>query len=468
MRNRRGRIIYVGKAASLRKRVASYFRDAALRRASPKLRGLVKSVADLDWLTVRTEAEAILAEGRLIKEYKPHYNVSFKDDKRFLMLRGDPREPFPRLRTCRLERDDGARYFGPYVSSAAARATLDFVEKRYGLRKCTPRVPDADTYRHCINDIVRFCAAPCVGKTGAEEYRRRFDEACAFLRGERSETLKEIRQRMTELAERHAYEEAAALRDTLLMLTATVRQRTRVAATPAMKREDARRGVAALREALGLEAPPRTIEAFDISNISGTYAVGSMVCVVDGWPERRRYRRFRIRSALGLDDTGMLAEVVRRRYARLLDERQPLPDLVLVDGGAGQTGAARAALDGLGLAGLPVAGLAKRFEDIYRPGRSRPLRLPRDSAALRVLQRLRDEAHRFALDYHHRLRSRRLRESVLEEIPGIGEKKKAALFERFGSVRRLANAAEAEVAAVPGIGARTARLIMEHLGRAEA
>ena len=464
MRDRRGRIIYVGKAASLRKRVWSYFRAAALRSGSPKLRGLVRSVADLEFIVTRSEAEAVLTEGQLIKDYKPRYNVSFRDDKRFLLLRANPVEPLPRFALCRFARNDGALYFGPYASSAAARATLDFVEKRFGLRKCRPILPTAETYRHCINDVIRYCAAPCVGKVTAEEYRRRFDEACAFLRGERQEIVKELRARMEELAENMEFERAAALRDTLLMLERVIRQRARSALSPELKAEEAAAGLAELQKVLGLPSLPRRIEAYDVSNISGTHAVASMVFFEDGLPQRNRYRHFRIRTVEGIDDAGMMAEVIRRRFVRLLAENGELPDMVLVDGGPVQVGAARREMAAVGLGHLPVAGLAKRFEEIYRDEKLRPLRLDPASPAIRLLQHLRDEAHRFALTYHRRLRGRRMQESILDEIPGIGPRKKELLLTRFGSVRRLAAATEEEIAATPGIGRNLARAIYIALG----
>ena len=464
MRDRQGRIIYVGKAVSLRKRVQSYFRRAALRSASPKVRGMVKSVADIDWIVVRNEAEAVLTEGRLIKEYKPYYNVSFRDDKRFLLLRADAARPFPRLRLGRIRQNDGALYFGPYASSHAARATLDFTEKRFGLRKCAPEIPDAETYRHCINDIVRYCSAPCVGKVAQAEYRRRFDEACAFLSGERPAYLKEVREKMEQASSAMDFERAAALRDTLFALQATVKQKARIAPTPAIERQAGAAGVEQLGRALKLPAAPRVIEAYDVSNISGTYAVASLVCAVDGIPQRNRYRRFRIRTVQGSDDAAMMAEVIQRRFSRLLREGQPLPDLVLVDGGVPQLRAARAELGKLGLPALACAGLAKRLEEIHRDEIGSPVRLPRNSPALKVLQRLRDEAHRFALTYHHALRNRRIRESLLDEIPGIGKTRKRLLLERFGSVRRLASATDEQVAAVPGIGLEMARAIRRAAG----
>jgi len=467
MRDRRGKIIYVGKAVSLRKRVQSYFREATMRSGNPKLRGLVKSTCDLDYLTVRNEAEAVLTEGRLIKEYKPRYNVSFKDDKRFLLLRAAASETFPRFRLVRISRDDGALYFGPYVSSQAARATLDFIEKRFGLRKCAPLLPDADTYRHCLNDIIRYCSAPCIGKADPARYRERFDEACAFLKGERPEYLKEIRREMETASAAREFERAGALRDTLFHLLATVKQRARVAPTPEMERADALAGVKEMRQFLGMRRRPAAIEAYDISNISGTYAVASMVCALDGMPQRNRYRRFRIRTVAGSDDPGMMAEVIRRRFARLREENRPPPDLVLVDGGIAQLRAARRELAALGFPQVASAGLAKRLEEVYSQDRGPPLRLPADSPALKVLQRLRDEAHRFALAYHRRLRGARIRESALDEIPGIGARRKHLLLERFRSVARLARARPAEIEQVPGIGRRTAELIHESLRRDE-
>ena len=463
MRDRRGRIIYVGKAASLRKRVQSYFRRATLRGGDPKLRGLVKSVGDLEILTARNEAEALLTESRLIKDYKPRYNVDWRDDKRFLLLRGDPAAPLPQLKVCRIHRNDKAAYFGPFPSSAATRATLDFVEKKFGLRKCAPRVPNQETYRHCLNDIVRYCSAPCVGKISAQQYRERFEQALAFLRGETPQLLQEVREQMEAAARKLNFERARTLRDTLLSLHAIVRHKARAAKPPELKKEEARAGVRELEKIMALPAEPRIIEAYDISNISGTFAVASMVCFVDGMPQRNRYRRFRIRTVTGSDDPAMMAEVIERRFRGLQEAGEKLPGLVLVDGGITQVRAARRVLWGQGVRKTPVAGLAKKYEELFWKDGRRPLRLPPSSAALRVLQRLRDEAHRFAITYHRRLRQQRMRESVLDDIPGIGPKRKHLLLKHFGSVRRLAAASPKTLAAVPGIGSATAALILAAL-----
>ena len=478
MRDRQGRIIYVGKAASLRTRVQSYFRKGTLRSAPPKLRGLIHSIDSFDFIVLRTEAEATLTEGRMIKDYRPRYNVDFRDDKRFLLLRVNPAEPVPRFDLCRIQKNDGSLYFGPYASSQAARAALEFMDKRFGLRRCKPREPGPADHKHCLNDIVRYCSAPCIARITREAYLQRVEEACAFLRGERPDVLQEIRTAMEKEAEGHHFEKAAALRDTLLMLQRLIKERTRARKTLEVKESEALAGIEELRQVLHLDHPPKVIEAYDISNISGTHAVGSMVCAVDGVPHKNRYRLFRIKTIAGSDDPGMMAEVIRRRYSRNVAEQSPMPDLVLVDGGITQLRAARAELDRLGLTALPAAGLAKQFEEIHtidlsgagRDGSpNRPssiIRLPLDCNALKVLRQSRDEAHRFALTYHRRLRLRRIRESVLDEIRGMGDRKKEALLQHFGSVARLRKASEEAIAAVPGIGPAMAHTIRTTLDSA--
>jgi len=339
------------------------------------------------------------------------------------------------------------------------------VEKTFGLRRCRPAVPGPEDHVHCINDIVRYCSAPCLGRITAADYRERVDRACAFLRGETPGLLNEVRAAMEAAAADRRFEEAAALRDTWFRLRDVIQQRARVAATPEMKAEDALAGIAALQRELGLARPPRAIECYDISNISGMHAVASMVCAVDGLPRPSRYRHYRIRTVTQADDPAMMAEVVRRRFERLAREGAERPDLMIVDGGATQLAAAAAELDRLGIEDVPVIGLAKRFEDVHVRGQRAPLRLPPGSAALRVLQRTRDEAHRFALAYHRRLRAKRIRDSVVDEIPGLGRKRKETLLKELGSVSRLRRATEAEIARVPGIGPALAREIAAWMGR---
>ncbi len=470
MRDGDGKIVYVGKAASLRKRVKSYFRSHTKRTAQPKIRSLISSIADFDIVVLKSEAEAILTEGKLIKEYRPHYNTLWKDDKRFTMIRVDVQHRFPTLGKCRIRKDDGAAYFGPYVSGMAAKVAVEFLERRFGLRRCRPREPDAETYKHCNDDIIADCCAPCIGKVTEAEYRARVEEVCAFLRGERMEMLKELRSEMEAAAEGLRFEEAAALRDVLFHLGKAVKEKARVRKTPKMKQEEARKGLAELQEQLKLPAEPRVIECFDISNISGTSSVASMVCAVDGIPFPNRYRRFRIKTVEGADDPRSMAEVVRRRYSRLLAEEKPLPGLVMVDGGITQLRAAKAELVLLGLGKLPIVGLAKRYEEVVwdHEHNAGNLFLPRHSAGLAVVTRLRDEAHRFAITYHRVLRRQRIKESVLDEIPGIGKAKKELLLKHFGSIARLSRASLQELAEAPGIGRKTAELIRSELDKKES
>ncbi len=465
MRDRNGRIIYVGKAASLRTRVRNYFQPSTLRSAEPKLRSLINSIADFEFIVVRTEDEALVTESRMIKEYRPHYNALLRDDKRFLLIRIHLDDPFPRFELRRLKKPDGALYLGPYVRSGAAQAAVEFAERKYGLRSCSPRRPDAEDHRHCHNDIIRFCSAPCIGRVSPEEYRARVIEAVAFLRGERREELEKMKEEMTAAAEKFDYERAATIRDALAALWAVTRHQAKGEKSLAIKVEEARQGVVELQAILNLPGPAKVIECFDNSNLGGTLPVSAMVCAIDGIPRPQHYRRYKIRTVQGADDPATMAEVVGRRYQRLLNEGRPLPDLVLLDGGVTQLAAARQALAGLGLAHLPTAGLAKRFEEVFTETSllADPIRLPRDSSALKVLQRLRDEAHRFSLDFHRALRARRIRESALDEIEGIGEKRKVRLIRHFGSVRRLARATVEEIAAVPGIGSALATLIKETL-----
>ncbi len=475
-RDRAGTIIYVGKAVNLRRRVQSYFRASTLRTAPPKLRSLVHHVEDLEVRIVRTEAEALLTESHLIKTYRPRFNILLRDDKRYLALKANPNQAFPRIVTCRIIRDDGALYFGPFPSSTVVRTALDFTEKRFGLRKCGSLTPCPDDHTHCMADIIRFCTAPCLGRITAEDYRARFDEACAFLRGERPAILEEVHQLMTQAAAKEDFERAAKWRDTWLALKTLTREQARKRLIPSLKKPTAEEGLAELANHLGLPSPPRVIECFDISHLMGTHTVASMVVAVDGVPDKRRYRRFHIRSVTN-DDPHAMAEVVRRRYTRLLEEAaaagQPpaLPDLVLCDGAHLQVAAAREVLRELGLEGrVPLAGLNEHFEEIVRSDGAPNLILSRDSKALQILIRLRDEAHRFAITFNRTLRRRALRESVLDEIPGIGPARKQQLLATFGSITRLAAASEADLMAQPGITQPLAEAIKKacQLGWSEA
>ena len=422
---------------------------------------MVETVYDFEFITVRNEAESLLTEASLIKKHKPRFNILMRDDKRYLALRADPSEPWPRFTCCRIVRDDGARYFGPFPSAPVVRAAKDFVEKRWGIRECDAIEPDAECHRHCLADVIRTCSAPCLGRICRDEYLRRFDEACAFLEGKRPDALGEVETKMREAAAKGDFEAAARLRDTVFALREMTKAHF-VRKAPELRRDDAARGLAELAEAVGLQAPPRIIECVDISNLFGTDSVASLVVARDGVPDGRLYRHFRIRTVVGADDPRSMAEVVRRRYGpdSALTATSPRADLFVCDGGVTQLRAARAAFVEIGVAGIPTIGLAERQEEVvFDDGRANLL-LPRDSQALFVLTRLRDEAHRFAITYHRNLRERHIRESVLDEVPGIGAAKKAKLLRRFRSIYGIARAGESEIAAVAGVGPSVAAAVL--------
>jgi excinuclease ABC subunit C len=535
MKDRFGTVIYVGKARDLRKRVSQYFHPSRRLGWDLKFNALVEAIHDFDVHVVRSEPEAFLLEGRLIKEFHPRYNISFRDDKRFLLLKVNLNDPIPRFTLTRLKHDDGARYFGPFVSSGAMRRTLDLVRHRFNLRGCRPLTPTEADYRHCLYAHLRVCTAPCIGNVTREQYLMQVLAACDFLDGQYTEMKEQIEAQMRKAAAALDFEKAAELRDLLADLKHTTRKTKEFVRLPYSLpvAVDPVKDLAGLATALGLPAPPRRIEGFDISNISGTFAVASLVSFKNGRPDRSNYRRFRMKTVAGQDDFACLAETIRRRYTRLLreaQERHPprdeeggeaspqelqkvvddlstaahgkparpmsdaaavpiratrggstnqageagkparppssilhppsspanLPELILIDGGKGQLNAACAELAKLGLSRIPVIGLAKEFEEIYRPGASEPLRLGQDNAALKLLQRVRDESHRFANTYNAQLRLKRISESILDEFPGIGEQRKAALLKRFGSVHRLRLATVEKIAEVPGFGGKAA------------
>ena len=459
MRDRRGVIIYVGKAKNLRRRVSSYFRPNADH--PPKVRSMVDTIYDFEFMTVKNDAEALLTEASLIKKYKPHFNILMRDDKRYLALKADVNAPWPRFTCVRIVREDGARYFGPFPSSPIVRAAKDFVEKHYGIRECDAIEPNAECHKHCLADVIRTCSAPCLGKISAAEYRARFEEACSFLDGKRPHVLAELDDKMREAAAKKDYETAARLRDTIAALKEMTKAHF-VRKSPSMHREDALRGIQELADAIGLAKPPRIIECVDISNLFGTHSVASMVVARDGLPDGRYYRHFKIKTVIGADDPLSMAEVVKRRYGpdSTLLETSPRADLFICDGGITQLRAARAAFAEIGVTDIPTIGLAKQQEEIVLDDGRANLLLPRDSQALFVCTRLRDEAHRFAITYHRTLRDRTIRESVLDEVPGIGEAKKVKLLQHFHTIHAISQATPEEIAAVAGVNLEVAQEVL--------
>lgn len=520
MRDRLNRVIYVGKARDLRKRLASYFTPSRKRLAEHKTRALIQSIWDFDIHTVRNEPEALLLEGKLIKDYRPKYNISFRDDKRFLLVKVHPDEPWPRFTTTRLRKEDGSRYFGPFAHSGALRRTLEWMNREFGLRSCRPMNPGETDYRHCHDDVIKNCSAPCMGRISRDDYLVRIEQACEFLRGHSKDMVASLEEDMQRAAEKLDFEKAAELRDMIENLKTTLRptrQFRRGRGAPQKSGIDAEADMRELGEELGLGRPPVVMECFDISNISDTHCVASMVRFKNGVSDNQSYRRYRIRTVDGQDDFASMAEVVRRRYSRILlearervgdeaadgnqespfeamrrieaemeieaelkqkekhgdsDEEQTkkrrapfvrLPDLVIVDGGKGQLSSATGELQRLGLHDLPIIGLAKEREEVFRPGISEPLVISHDTGALKLLQRIRDEAHRFANGYHQLLMKRRVNESILDDCPGISQARKLRLLKKFGSVARLRKASAEDLAEVSGINTRLAEEIAHFL-----
>ncbi|HUB67321.1 MAG TPA: excinuclease ABC subunit UvrC [Candidatus Methylacidiphilales bacterium] len=463
-KDRFNRVIYVGKARDLNKRVGQYFHPARRLRADLKTQALLENVWDLETHVVRSEPESLLLEGKLIKEFRPRYNVSFRDDKRFLLVKVNLNDPFPRFVLTRVRKDDGCRYFGPFAHAGSLRKTLSLVRRKFHIRTCRPEIPGETDYRHCLQHIIKNCSAPCINKITRAGYLAKIKEACDFLDGASGEMLAEFRAEMEKAAQRLDFERAAELRNLLDDLKRTTRPTKRFArqfATTVRPAED----MAALQEALGLSDPLRVIECFDISNISTTHKVASMVSFREGRPDRSNYRRYRIKTVEGQDDFASMAEVVRRRYARVLNEGIRRPNLIVIDGGKGQLGSARHELEALGLGDLPVIGLAKEREEIFRPGQSAPLVLDHASGAIRLLQRIRDEAHRFANGYHQILMKQRVSESILDECPGVSENRKKLLLRHFGSIEKLRHAGVEEICAVEGIGPKLAAAIVEFFAK---
>ena len=618
MRNAAGRVLYVGKADSLRARVRSYF--AARGPEDVRIARMVSEVANVETIVTDTVSEAYLLESNLIKEHRPRFNIRLRDDKSYPFVKITLGEDFPRIvRTRKLARD-GSRYFGPYASASSVDETLKLLRKIFPFRTCNLDIPEGKRVleRPCLLYYINRCQGPCIQAVEKPAYRETIGQIVDFLDGRQEPIADDLRREMDAHADALRFEQAAAARDKLRAVERTMEQQKmaafsraehdvvglaraedeacvqvmqvrngkligrehfivegardvadavvlgsflqqyyastdalpRALLTPLMpsdaddlatyladrrgvrvtitvpERGEKRRLVAlatsnavealereraewmadaakrdealsGLASALALPRVPERIECYDMSNIQGTAAVGSMVVFLDGKPEPKEYRRFRIRSGDTPDDFRMMAEVLRRRFSRVAklrsetgalslaavgaDEapetdtaevgegpREPgwaVPDLVIVDGGKGQLSAAVGVLTELGITDVPITGLAKRFEELHLPQQAAPVVLPRRSQALYLVQRIRDEAHRFAITYHRDVRGKRALRSELDDIEGIGPGRKKALLKRFGSVRRIREASVDEVAATPGISRDLAERLKGHLAR---
>ncbi len=570
-----GDIIYIGKAKVLPNRVRSYFSRMDLSGQANsgkdvKTRRMVPKIADLDWIVLASETEALIVEQDLIRHHQPRYNLSLKDDKSYPYIRITS-EPYPQVFLTRRVEQDDSRYLGPYTDIKRLRETLRVLHKIFPIRICTYSISE-ETIRQgwhkvCLDYHIKRCEGPCEGLVSQARYQQMIGQVARFLQGRSDEITARLKDDMRAASREQRYEDAAHSRDQLQViqhytkrqailsrdfgdrdilaidvasnygigvvmrvrkgkllgkekfdlavadpqervenfygflklyysqtefipgevlvqepaedqpaLEAWLSERAgrkvrlirpqrgekarlvRLAMRNAtlmlneIKLQKARRqellpsSVENLQEDLGLEVPPRRIEGFDNSNIQGAHPVSAMVCFVDGRPRKSDYRKYHIKTVAGPDDFASMYEVVTRRYRRVLDEGTQLPDLILIDGGKGQLSMARAALDDLGLSYVPVIGLAKRLEEVYRPGHSEPFNIPKHSPGLSLLRRVRDEAHRFAVTFHRRTRGKAMTTSVLDDIPGIGPQRLKAIWRVFGSLEELATAESTEIA----------------------
>jgi len=597
MKDAAAKVVYVGKAVNLRSRVRSYFHAAA--EATPKTAHLVRTIADIEWIVVGSELEALILEMNLIKRYRPKYNVRLKDDKRYPYIKVHWADPYPKVSVTRQMVQDGSRYFGPYTSVWAVHQTLDVLRKIFPYLTCD-RVITGQDRRACLWYDLHLCNAPCIGAVAQADYRATIDDLCRFLQGETEVVVTRLKQDMASASAAERYEKAGALRDQLQAIDRVVEKQkiisnermdsdvialarangdacvqvflirngrligreyfvlegtqqtdeaevmrqfltqfydesahippqvllptevdeariieewlrsrrggektelvvphsgvgrelldmaaenasetlTALRAQWAADRSRQVEALAELQKALGLAVPPARIECYDISNLQGTAITASMVVFEQGAPRKAHYRRFLIRSVEGQDDFASMREVLARRFARWRDMtgealpvgRKPdasfsmLPDLLLVDGGKGQLAEAAAVLEEHGLGQrVALAALAKQHEEIFRPGQPESLLLPRNSQGLYLVQRIRDEAHRFAVSHHREVRTRIGLASQLDAIPGVGPAKRKALLAAFGDLGGIRAASLVELAGVPGITEKLAVTIKERL-----
>lgn len=414
MKDAEGRVLYVGKAKDLRSRVMSYFQPSAdlLNTRGPDICRMVEKVSDIDYIECESEVDALLKEARLIKDVQPPHNVLMKDDKTFPYIEITIRDDFPGVYVTRTPRPKGSKLYGPFLSATAIRDAMNALQKVFKFRSCELDIREDDDsrrfFRPCLLHAINQCTAPCAALIGKEDYRRDIDRLKKFLASKRSVLIRQMNKEMEAASKERRYEEAARLRDRLkaiqsLALSGDVDEDVQ----PEVFFIDPRRGLDKLAELLGLEAPPRCMECIDIAHLQGEATVGSLVCFIDGRPFKSGYRRFKIGTVEGVDDYAAIREVIARRYRYAAEGEELYPDVILIDGGLGQLHAGMTVFGEMNVRPAMVISLAKREEEVYIQARSAPIRLARNNEALRLLQHMRDEAHRFAQSYHHTLRKKR-------------------------------------------------------------
>ncbi|MBL4576332.1 MAG: excinuclease ABC subunit UvrC [Opitutaceae bacterium] len=456
MKDRLGAIIYVGKAKNLKKRVSTYFQPSRQMMSHPKIRALVGMIYDFDTINVKSEPESLLLEGKLIKQWKPKYNTAFTDDKRFLLIRIDKAAIMPRFSYVRFKKDDNSLYFGPFPHAGLLRKTLGEMRRKFGILLKDSSPTKLEDGRYKLYQDVRAELYGHENIVSIEAYHARVEKACTFLEGKSREWLKELTEEMKKAAIAQRYEKAAELRDIVTAIEKTLSKTRQFTRSPVISISD-ESTLQKLQSTLQLPSFPTHLECFDISHISGTFVVASMVHFTNGKPDKARYRRFKIKSFVGNDDFRAMEEVVGRHYRRWTENKKPLPDLIVIDGGKGQVAASLKAFILLDIEVPQLIGLAKKKETIiFSDGRD-PLNLPLNDPSLQLLQRLRDEAHRFANTFNADLRSKKIRESVLDGLEGLGSVRRMALMQSFGSIDRIRKASLKDFQIVEGIGPKLAQ-----------
>jgi excinuclease ABC subunit C len=413
MKDAAGVVIYVGKAKNLRARAGSYFQKTA--ENEPRTAYWVDEIHDVDFIECESEVDALLVESRLIKDIQPRHNKGLKDDKTFPYLQITTHEDFPRVEVTREPASRGVKLFGPFASAGSLRGAVQVLQRIFQFRTCSLDIEENDPrwrwFRPCLLASIHQCTAPCNMRISKEEYRRDIRRLQMFLEGNKSSLIDQLDAEMRQAAADLKFEQAARLRDEIQMLRSLDdRGELDTHVQPEVFFIDPKKGLAGLRKILKLDQTPRTIEGVDIAHLHGADTVASLVKFIDGLPFKPGYRRFRINSVRGIDDFQSIHEVVARRFQRLADDDDPFPDILLIDGGKGQLSAAQSAFESLQITPPVLISIAKQNEELFRPGIGEPIRLSRHSFALRLLQYVRDEAHRFAQHYHHLLRRRSQRD----------------------------------------------------------
>lgn len=463
-RGKESGIIYIGKAVSIRKRLRSHL-FASLKKSEPARHdALRQNIADIDFICTPDEATALLLEAALIKKYNPKFNVLLKDDKSYPRLRLSVEEEYPRLIITRKIKSDGALYFGPYTNAKLLREGVKFLRRAFPLRTCR-KMPKAQGSKGCLDIHIGQCIGPCVSDQ-KENYQAIVDELKLFLEGEQDKLLDFLIQKMELASLAKDYERAAKIRDRIDALSSLSqknknRKQVYAPARPLPRGRESEQ-LEELRSLLGLLRVPDTIEAFDVSNTSGKEATGSMVCFKGARPYKNSYMHFQIKTIHVIDDYSMMREIISRRYRKLIAEKGAFPDLIIIDGGKGHLAAAKAQLRALRVINIPVIGIAKNPDKIYVHEKKEPMLLGKFSQALLLCQNIRDEAHRFAVTYHRLLRSRKSKSSELDDIKGIGFRRKAELIKYFGSLDNIKQADIAQLKKVDFINEKEAKAVYDY------